>query len=108
MRPSKCNELNPVVQTLIRGISSAISEDLGQVEYIFCDKTGTLTDNVMRFAKCTISSTTYGHNLETGNALYDSKLRQRVVERQDDVMLFFKILTLCNTVVPAHPKYASL
>jgi phospholipid-translocating ATPase len=87
-----------------RAANSAISEDLGQVEYIFCDKTGTLTDNVMRFAKCTISSTTYGHNLETGNALYDTKLRQRVVERQDDVMLFFKILTLCNTVVPAHPN----
>ncbi|KAJ6260842.1 Phospholipid-transporting ATPase DNF1 [Drechslerella dactyloides] len=37
-----------------------ISDDVGQIEYIFSDKTGTLTQNVMEFKKCTINGRPYG------------------------------------------------
>ncbi|KAL3471806.1 hypothetical protein BJX99DRAFT_236853 [Aspergillus californicus] len=37
-----------------------ISDDVGQIEYIFSDKTGTLTQNVMDFKKCTVNGIAYG------------------------------------------------
>lgn len=40
-----------------------ISDDLGQIEYVFSDKTGTLTQNVMEFQKCSISGVSYGEGV---------------------------------------------
>ncbi|KAJ3388840.1 phospholipid transporting ATPase [Lobulomyces angularis] len=36
-----------------------LADDLGQIEYIFSDKTGTLTRNIMEFKKCSINGVIY-------------------------------------------------
>ncbi|KII85635.1 hypothetical protein PLICRDRAFT_115926 [Plicaturopsis crispa FD-325 SS-3] len=40
-----------------------ISDDLGQIEYVFSDKTGTLTQNIMEFQKCSIHGVAYGEGV---------------------------------------------
>lgn len=50
------NDIPTGVQT------SSLNEELGQINYIFSDKTGTLTKNIMEFRKMSINGVSYGRN----------------------------------------------
>ncbi|EMR85176.1 hypothetical protein ACHAPC_001462 [Botrytis cinerea] len=55
---------DPVSNTPMVSNTSTILENLGQISYVFSDKTGTLTDNVMRFRKLSVAGYAWLHDFD--------------------------------------------
>ncbi|KAL7717340.1 Phospholipid-transporting ATPase [Entamoeba marina] len=113
--------------TISYSSNSSVIEDLGRVNYILTDKTGTLTQNKMQFKKCWISGKVYGTQLELDS--YEEleeqqKITEPILSTEDNkefnivdfditeiiddiktipnkrnvIVEFFKTLALCNSI----------
>ncbi|KAJ3129571.1 hypothetical protein HK098_001047 [Nowakowskiella sp. JEL0407] len=73
-----------------------LCDDLGQIEYIFSDKTGTLTSNIMQFRKCSINGVIYGGDCLTdamlgatdrdGKNTVDKKAHEETMKKNERIM----------------------
>ncbi|XP_008012167.3 phospholipid-transporting ATPase IC isoform X2 [Chlorocebus sabaeus] len=101
--------------------TTTLNEQLGQIHYIFSDKTGTLTQNIMTFKKCCINGQIYGDHRDASQhnhnkieqvdfswntyadgklAFYDHYLIEQIQSgKEPEVRQFFFLLAVCHTVM---------
>ncbi|XP_060784080.1 probable phospholipid-transporting ATPase IA isoform X1 [Neoarius graeffei] len=97
--------LYEVTNTPAMARTSNLNEELGQVKYIFSDKTGTLTCNVMQFKKCTIAGVAYGHSSHSMEeaGFNDPSLLENLQSNHPTaavIMEFMTMMAICHTAVP--------
>ncbi|KAG4283101.1 phospholipid-translocating ATPase [Fusarium proliferatum] len=71
---------DPISDTPMVANTTTILENLGQVSYVFSDKTGTLTENIMRFRKMSVAGVACLHDMDVQRD--QEEMRRRIEESE--------------------------
>lgn len=103
---------DPETDTPMEPRTNTINEELGQISHVFSDKTGTLTENIMRFRKMSVAGTAWLHtfDLKEGDPKANSEPTTEdllsYLQRKPDSPLarkarfFLLAIALCHTALP--------
>jgi phospholipid-translocating ATPase len=78
----------------MRVLNTQIHEELGKIEYVFTDKTGTLTANIMEFRGCCVGKRIFS----------DTELKLIALEEDAQLQELLLSLVLCHDVVRSIEK----
>lgn len=67
--------------------SSNLNEELGQISYVFSDKTGTLTCNEMIFKKLIVAGVPYGNDIDGSDSARTKNTKMSNVDFSDGAFL---------------------
>lgn len=77
-----------------------VPQDLARIQFVFSDKTGTLTANKMKFAQCYVAGGYAVYHEGTRPGSLATAMQDGGAEEGAAVRLFTRLLAVCNTVVP--------
>ncbi|KAJ3412743.1 hypothetical protein HDV05_000313 [Chytridiales sp. JEL 0842] len=100
LQPSPDGTDEPISMPM-RANNSNLNEDLGAVEYIFSDKTGTLTQNQMRLSKWCVNGVIYDDMALPGSLGKTYADPTTPHESKVKLDLFMKAIGLCHSVIPS-------
>ena len=83
--------------------NTSVIEDLGAIEYIFSDKTGTMTENEMKLKKLAAREDLYGHSAQADDVYEDPTIGEVLSQDEGDkkrmwLMMLLSNLSTCHTV----------